>query len=129
MTELLTQRLAEFSERTELAALPAEVVDEVKRIILDSVGCALAGASEPKGSIGAAIAETLGGSASAATIIGSERRSSLAGAAFANAESIMALDFDAILPPGHVVPFVLPPAFAVAEAGRSTGRDVLEAVA
>src|SRR5205823_5964805 len=64
-----------------------------------------------------------------ATVIGTGHRVSRFGAAFANAELINALDFDAVLPPGHVVPFVLPGALAVAESAHLTGRELISAVA
>jgi 2-methylcitrate dehydratase PrpD len=48
---------------------------------------------------------------------------------FANGELINALDFDAILPPGHVAPYVVPLAMAAAEARGASGQDLIAAVA
>ncbi|MEV7136370.1 MmgE/PrpD family protein [Arthrobacter sp. NPDC093128] len=132
MTKMLIDQLADFAAEAEYKNLPDEVVLESKRVILDSVGCALAGVSHPKGSIGieyGSISGGPGGSGGDATIIGTRLRSSVAGAAFANGELISALDFDAILPPGHVAPYVLPGAMAVGESLHSTGEQLITAVA
>ena len=61
--------------------------------------------------------------------MGTSDRVSLFGAAFANGELINALDFDAILPPGHVSPYVLPGAMAAAEVFKISGKRLLEAIA
>lgn len=50
-------------------------------------------------------------------------------AAYANGETMNAIDFDAVLPPGHVSPYVLPGALAIAESLGSSGRSLLSAVA
>jgi len=54
---------------------------------------------------------------------------SVHGAAFANGELISTLDMDAVLPPGHVSPYVMPAAFAMAESLCSSGRGVITAMA
>lgn len=121
--------LARFVTTTHFADLPPEAVHESKRILVDSLGCAIAAVSDLKGSIAIEYAGFLGGTDRTATIVGSPVRSSIFGAAFANGELINALDFDAVLPPGHVSPYVLPAALAVAEAEHVSGEDLLVAVA
>ena len=129
MTATIVEQLAEFTHGAELADLPESVVEECKRALLDSVGCAVAGIDEPKGKIGVEYARMLGGGSAEASILGVGERSSILGAAFANAELINALDFDAVLPPGHVSPYVLPGALAVGEAQGVTGADLVPAIA
>lgn len=114
---------------SEYAALPPEVVEESKRLVLDSLGCAVGATDSPKGRIGIALGQLIGGSADDATVIGTGKRYNVFGAAFANGELINALDFDAVLPPGHVVPYVPPGALAIAESQNSSGRDLISAVA
>ncbi len=99
--------------------------------MVDSVGCALGGLSHPKGQIGVKFAKLQGPGASGeqATLIGTGDRVSAISAAFANGELINALDFDAILPPGHVSPYVIPCALAAAEAAGAGGDKLLSAVA
>jgi 2-methylcitrate dehydratase PrpD len=129
MPDTLVQQMAEFTSSIEYAQLPEEVVEESKRIILDSIGCALAGVDDVKGRIGIEYGLIAGGATGEATIFGTGHRSSVLGAGFANGELINALDFDSILPPGHVSPYVLPGAFAVGETLCSDGAAFLTAVA
>jgi len=125
----LIEQLAEFAANTDYQKLPSTVVEECKRDILDSIGCALAARGQPKAEMGIACGLRIGGSDGQATIIGTGQRSSIFGAAFANAEMISTLDADSVLLPGHVSPYVLPGAFAVGEASHRSGRDLIAAVA
>jgi 2-methylcitrate dehydratase PrpD len=129
MAKTIIERLASFTADTNYDRLPDIVVQESKRIILDSFGCALAAIDEPKGHIGIDYGRMLGGTQDHAHIIGFGAKTSVIGAAFANAELINALDFDAVLPPGPVTPYVLPGALAIAESRGSSGKSLLEAVA
>lgn len=129
MQQTIVEQLADFTRRTRFQGLPGDVVDEVKRLLLDSIGCALAAVHSPKGSIAIDCGRQFGRGVNEASIIGAKGRTSIFGAAFANAELINALDFDAVLYPGHVVPYVLPPVLALAEKDRRSGRDVITAVA
>ncbi len=129
MATTIIEQLAGFTVDARYSRLPGEVIDECKRLLLDSLGCALAATEEPKGRIGVEYGRVLGGSSHEATIIGTDYRSSIFGAAFANGELINTLDFDAVLPPGHVTPYVLPGALAVGEQVRASGRDLIVAVA
>ena len=125
----IIEQLADFAAATRLADLPAEVVEETKLIILDSIGCALAAIDQPKGRAGIDYGRMTGGSSGPATIIGTRGKVSIFGAAFANGELINTLDMDAVLPPGHVCPYVLPGALAMAEQEKASGATLIEAVA
>ncbi|QSE86097.1 MmgE/PrpD family protein [Rhodococcus koreensis] len=124
-----SEKLAQFVEQASFDDLPDDVVHESKRILLDSIGCAIAAGDDLKGRIGIQYAQVLGGEDRTATILGSTIRSSVFGAAFANGELINALDFDAVLPPGHVSPYVLPGAVAIAESANAHGTDLILATA
>ena len=124
----IIEQLARFATDTRFEDLPADVVDESKRILVDSLGCALAATDHPKGRIGIEYGRLLGGQGQA-TIIGTNDRVSIVGAAFANGELINALDMDCVLPPGHVTPYVLPGVMAVGETLASTGMEVIRAIA
>ena len=123
-----SDKLADFAAGTQFDRLPSPVVDECKRILLDSIGVALAAVDEPKGRIGIEYGRLIGGSGKA-TIIGTADRVNLFGAAFANGELINALDMDAVLPPGHVTPYVLPGALAVGETLGVSGQALIAALA
>jgi 2-methylcitrate dehydratase PrpD len=131
MSKTVVETLAEFTAATTFETLPPAVVEECKRLMVDTVGCALGGLSHPKGTIGVDFARLQGPGAPGeqATVLGTGERVSAMAAAFANGELIGALDFDAVLPPGHVSPYVIPGALASAEATGASGRELLAAVA
>jgi 2-methylcitrate dehydratase PrpD len=129
VNETYVEKLAEFTATTSIDDLPAHVVEESKRVLLDSVGCALAAVDTPAGQIGISYGQILGGASAGATVIGSAESSSLHGAAFANSELICALDYAPINLPGHVAPYVVPVALGMGEATGCPGHRVLSAVA
>lgn len=121
----LTQELAKVIVETKFEDIPETVVHEAKRILLDSVGCALAGIATDKGKISVKLARKLGGPLES-SIIGMGGKVSCSNAAFANGELINALDYDPVhFPPGHVSPFVIPPPLAMAESIKASGKDLL----
>jgi 2-methylcitrate dehydratase len=117
----ITEDLLRFVTEAKYENLPDEVVHEAKRSILDALGCAIAGIATDKGKIAASLAGRLGGTAES-TIVGLGGRVSCSNAAMANGELINALDYDAI---SHVHPFAIPPALAMAESARSSGKDLI----
>jgi 2-methylcitrate dehydratase PrpD len=129
MAKTVAEHLADFAYSTECAHLPRQVVEECKRTFLDAAGCALAGVGEPRGDIGVRYGRMIGGGGGDATIIGTGHQASVFGAAFANGELINALDFDGVLPPGHVTPYVLPGALAVGESRGLSGSELIAAIA
>jgi 2-methylcitrate dehydratase PrpD len=129
MKMTIVEQLGKFSVDTAFSALPADIVEECKRLLLDSIGCALAAVDHPKGKIGIQYGEMLGGGSAEATIIGHPRKSTVNGAAFANGELINALDHDAILPPGHVSPYVVPGILGLGERNEASGADIIRALA
>lgn len=129
MSRTLVQQLADFAAKASYDSLPPAVVHECKRLILDSIGCAIGGLDEHKGRAGVDYGRILGAGNRQATILGTGEKVSVLGASFANAELISALDMDAVLPPGHVTPYVLPAALATAEALASSGKALITAVA
>ena len=129
MSRTIVQQLAEHALAIRFEQLPPEVVQECKRILLDSVGCALAGIDFQKGRAGRDFAKVMGGGVDAASIMGEPVRVSIPAAAFANAELINTLDMDVVTVPGHVAPAVLSSVMAVAEVLGASGHAVIEAVA
>jgi 2-methylcitrate dehydratase PrpD len=49
MSRTIISQLADFAGGSSFAALPAAAVDECKRIVLDSLGCALPASTSRKG--------------------------------------------------------------------------------
>jgi 2-methylcitrate dehydratase PrpD len=129
MPETHIDKFAAFAASASVNRLPPEVAEETKRILLDSIGCALAAVDIPTGRMGIEYGRILGGSSDEATIIGQSQRTSVHGAAFANAETTSTLDMHPISAPGHVAPYAVPVSLALAEKLGRRGTDVMSALA
>ena len=124
----LTSNLVEKIAAIEFEHLPEPVVRKTKQILLDSIGCALGGFVTERGKIAIELVEDFG-SKPEASIIGN-RKAPCPVAAFANAELISTMDYDALGPlTGHVVPNVIPPSLAISERVGASGRALITAVA
>jgi len=123
------KRLASFVVGLDLAKIPGPVVATATLLALDTLGNALAAASEDFGRAVRGVAERLGGPPES-TLIGSHARVSAANAVLANATLAHGLDFDdtredAIVHTGCVA---VTTALAVGEAVGARGPAVLEAL-
>lgn len=126
--ENVTRRLADAVLETGYAQLPSETVEQVKHVLLDSIGCALAGAVTDRARIAMEMLEEFGGRGDA-VLIGAGR-TSCPQAAFGNSELMNALDYDIIGPiSGHIAPYVIPPCLAIAQREHSSGKDLILALA
>jgi 2-methylcitrate dehydratase len=125
----LVERLAGYAAALRYEDLPADVVRQAKRLIVDTVGCALGGyGAEP-----AAIAHNLAATVTStrpATIMVSGRRTSPDLAAFANGAMIRFLDFNdgytSTGESGHPSDSIAAALTAAEIAGRS-GKDLIVA--
>jgi 2-methylcitrate dehydratase PrpD len=130
LLEHATRELAAFAAGLRYEDLPAEVVARIKTSVLDSIGCCLFGATLPwtRKVEAMVLAE---GAAPVASLLGTGRRTSIAGAALVNATAGHAFELDdihkeSIIHPGSIA---LPVALAFAERdGRWTGRDLIVAM-
>lgn len=125
-----TRDLAEWAVRTRYEDLPAEVVHEVNRDIINVLGVALYSARDPSLSILLRMFEEEGGKPRA-TVWGTGFRTTLANAALANGYLAHLEDYDDTHFPTVIHPTspTLPAAFVLAEASQASGRDLLAAVA
>ncbi len=89
----IVEKLSAYASQLRYEDLPPEVVTQAKRLIVDSVGCALGGYSSGPATIARDMAATVS-SSQPATIIGSGQRSSLDLATFANGVMLRFLDFN-----------------------------------
>ncbi|GAB4184906.1 MAG: MmgE/PrpD family protein [Thalassobaculales bacterium] len=126
---LLTAPLVDFLAGTRFAALPAAVVCQAKRCLLDLAGVAAAGATLPVAAIARRHArEHMGAGRLRARLLLGGGAVSPAGAAFAGAATIDAFDAHDGHPltKGHIGVSVLPTLLALAEIGRvRDGRALL----
>ncbi|CAN7700565.1 MmgE/PrpD family protein [Paraburkholderia sp. SIMBA_054] len=125
----LTQTLADFAVQTRFEDLPQPVVHEAKRLLLDTIGCALGAIETTSGKIALEYVSMLGGTPHA-TVVGSDRRSSATAAAYANARLANVLDADDTFPTStHFGNATVFSALALAELDKRSGRDLLGAIA
>jgi 2-methylcitrate dehydratase len=127
--QTLAERLATYAHSINYEDLPKDVIHEVKRRVIDSLGCALgAYNSEP-----VKIVRDVTGSIEnphSATIIGTKKRTSPDLAAFVNGTMIRYLDYnDTYLSkePAHPSDNIST-ALAVAEAEGRSGKDLIAAI-
>lgn len=126
----LVERLAQFGANLRFEDTPREDVAAIKRLVLDTLGCAL-------GAVGCEPVKLLEpmlqppGDGDAATLIGSSQRADLASAILHNGALVRYLDFmdvywaRDICHPSENIPVAL----AAAEVGRLGGRALIEAIA
>ncbi len=126
--EPVTRQLADVLAATTYADLPAQVIDDARRSILDWLGSALAGAIEPPARITQRVVAGLGAS-DQATVFGAGRASA-AVAALANGVASHVLELDDVHKGSTLHPAapVISAALAVAEREHSSGRSFLLAV-
>jgi len=128
MSEIM-DRVTKFVRETEYKDLPVEVVHEMKRVLLDSLGCALLGHTTKRGKIATKMARDLAGPEKAG-VLGTKYKVASPNAAFANGELMNALDYDALSIKGrHDIPIILPAIIALAEETESSGEDLILASA
>jgi 2-methylcitrate dehydratase PrpD len=120
----LAERIAGVSYDT----LPPEAVHWAKVAILDTVGCTLAGSTEPCAHIVERVT-TGGASGGACLIFGTGRRTAPLDAALINGTASHALDYDDVSNTlgGHPSAPILPALFALAETHAVDGRTFIAA--
>lgn len=128
MKKNIAGKLAEYAHGLQFTDLPDEVVHEVKRRLIDSIGCAIGAFNSEPAKIARKIAGTIKGSAA---VLGSNIKTTPDLAAFANGVAIRYLDYnDTYLAkePAHPSDNISA-CLAVAEAENKTGRDLITAIA
>jgi len=122
-------KMSGYTTEIKYDDLPEDVVHQIKRCILDSIGCSFIGQTTDRGRIAAELAIKLGRPAQS-TIFGSNDKVASTGAAFANGESMNALDYDALSAAAvHDVPVIISMALALAESTGASGKDLILAAA
>lgn len=126
-----TADFADFVQSTDYDAFPADVRDEIKKRILDSIGIALGSIGEEPVEVVRRTVEELNPAGGAVAIWGADERVSPPDAAMMNTALIRYLDYmDAILLPGET-PHPsdnVGAAIAAAEYNGRSGRELIAAV-
>ncbi|MBU3948302.1 MAG: MmgE/PrpD family protein [Proteobacteria bacterium] len=125
----LTQEIARFAAEIQYENLPSFVVSETKKLLLDSIGCAIGGIKTQKGEIAIRLARVLGGQAENG-LWGTGDKVGAAQSAYAIGELMNALDYESLLsPPAHATPYVLAAPLAIAEMKKVSGKELIVATA
>ncbi len=125
-----TQTLAEFAAGIDYAVIPAEVIERMKTSFLDSVGCCLFGATLPWTQRVQAMIEAED-ARPVASIFGTGKKTSVAGAVLINSTAGHAFELDDIHKESivHAGSIATPVVVALAEqAGGASGKTLLTAM-
>ena len=123
-----TEELSQLISRTTFAAIPPEVVEVAKVVILDGLGVTLAGSQEPAARIVAEYVGEMGGTPQC-SVFGHGFQTSPVMAAFANGVAGHVLDYEVMWHPAtHATSPTLPGILALAEMRQAGGQDVLAAL-
>jgi 2-methylcitrate dehydratase len=122
----VTARMAEWAADLRFEDLPADVVHQAKRFLLDSLGCALGGFRQHDVEIALRVLGEIGGPGPC-TVIGSGRKTDPVSAALANALMVRVMDYNDIYwkqDPSHPSD-IIPAAIACCERAAGDGRELL----
>lgn len=124
-----TKILADFVVRTSFDDIPKNAIHQTKRLILDTLGCAISGSVTKESKIVLDLILELGGQPQS-TLIGDKHRTSSAHASYVNAKTANILDFDeCLLNYSHPGSPTVCSSLSIGEPVNATGKDLLTAVA
>jgi len=128
MPEDLTLTLARYAASTSVNALPQEVKERAKQVIVDEIACSYFGRRSLAGDLAARYAQQAAGPAEA-RIYATGHRVSAPNAALANGAAGHGEEVDgAHVVGGHPGASIVHAAVAMAERQRATGAELLSAV-
>jgi len=123
-----TKEIANFVKETKYKDLPEEVINDAKRLVLDTIASAIAGQDVQSSKISRRVVGYCGGKP-LSTIIGADEKTSPPFAALANAKSANALDLDdCFMNVAHFAPQVVMAPLAIGESLKSSGKDYILSV-
>ncbi|MHB1686062.1 MAG: MmgE/PrpD family protein [Ignavibacteriaceae bacterium] len=129
MEKSISRQISEFAVNLKYEALPVEVVNEVKRFLYDSIGCAYGGYNTKDVNILRKIYKRMGGEGES-TLIGSGDKLPAVNSSLINSLMIRSLDFNDIYwkeDPSHPSDLI-PAALAVGEMVNASMKEVITAI-
>ncbi|RGX56716.1 MmgE/PrpD family protein [Anaerotruncus sp. AF02-27] len=124
-----TQKLAEYIHHLRYEDLPAEVTDRAKKIIMQTIGVALAAPEVPLAKAAISVGKQYNGPGGGdATVWIDGSKLSMVNAAFVNGTLSDLLDWEDCSWTGHPSAGAVPVAWAVAEGQKKSGKDLITAV-
>jgi 2-methylcitrate dehydratase PrpD len=129
-TTAVVPKLGEWVSGLKLADIPLDVADHLKVCFLDSLGCGLFGAAQPWGVFAGNVAASMSRGGVSSLFVRTERVSP-ADAALANGTAIHGFELDDahVSSSHHPGAVTVPAVLAVAEARKTSGAEVLVALA
>jgi 2-methylcitrate dehydratase len=125
-TETVTAAMSRWAAGLRFEQLSSEAVHQAKRLLLDSLGCALGGYQQHDVKIALEVLDEIAGDGPA-TVIGSAKHVDPVSAALANALMIRCMDYNDIYwkqDPSHPSD-IFPAALACCERARSNGKELI----
>jgi 2-methylcitrate dehydratase PrpD len=119
-----TAGMAEYLVGLKYSMLPGTVVNKCKELVLDALACGIRGSKTPIGEAVTHYARDIGGNPQA-TILGSQLRSACPTAAYVNASSINAMDYDDTGKGGHPGSTTIAAALSLGEKLGVSGKEFL----
>lgn len=122
----ISRTMAQFALSLDYNDIPLNVIKEVKRFLLDSIGCALAACGNEDMEAAHKYIKNIGGTEQA-TVIGYGTRSNIVNTTFMNSLLIRALDYNDIYweqDPSHPSD-IIPAALSPGEWFNRSGKDIL----
>jgi len=119
----ISHKIAEFAVDLKYEDLPQEVVEQTKRFVLDSIGCAFGGWNTEDVQVQHKLHQTIGGAGEASVLV-SGAKLPMKHAALLNSLLIRALDYNDIYweedpsHPSDLIPAALSPAEALGKSGK-----------
>ena len=129
MEQSLARRMATFADNLRYEDLPENVIQEVKRYLYDSIGCAYGAMGTRDVGMMRELVDEMGGTAEA-TVIGFGEKLPLVNATLINSLMIRALDFNDIYwkeDPSHPSD-IIPAALSTAEKVDGSMKDVITGI-
>jgi len=127
--EYITQEIADYAVNLKYEDISPEAIKEVKRFLLDSVGCAFGGSTTKDVNIFINYYKNIGGTEEA-SIFNSDLKFPNANATLLNSLMIRALDYNDIYweeDPSHPSD-IIPAALTPAETFQKSGKDLITAI-
>lgn len=126
----ITAKIAEWAAGVRYEDLPAAVIKQAKRFLMDSMGCALGGAQQHDVHLARQVLNEIAGKGPATVLVTGEKLDPVS-ASFLNALMIRVMDYNDIYwkqDPAHPSDLI-PAAMATAERAGGSGKDLILGIA
>ena len=127
---MTTRALAAFTASLQFADLPATTVQKAKCLLLDGIGCLLAGVAAGPGRSAAEFVRQLESTSAQATVYAGQTRGTVRDAAFVNAMTLYSIGLNDIHKPSvsHPGACIIPAVLAIGEWRSIGGSDLIAAL-